>query len=157
MNAPHHNLLFLVPDPKFSFPPWTNPVFFLFVACEIAVGIVVLVALGRLCRPQLQRIVRGSTIAGGVTWLLGYVLTVWVLLVDPARAHGDIPLPQPAAALLGLDLGILMFGGGILLVLALAHGFLTSKKGRHLGSLVVFSLALYCFLTISWMAGYVLD
>jgi len=157
MNASSHNLLFFIPDPTFFFPPMATRAFYAFTVAEVALGLLLLALVSWRWHRNLERLALASTVVAGIAWLSCYALTVWVLIVDPTRGSGNIPLPSPFAQFLAWDNLFLSLGGGVLVVFALAHGVLMFRQRRFVASVLIVSLSIYCFLTISWLAYYVFD
>lgn len=151
---PRSVLLFL-PDPGYFF--WANSGrFHVIIASEIAAGFLILALLLWRYPSKLRPFARLSTIVAAVSWLSCYALTVWLLVVDPTRSSGDIPLPFPFAQFLGFDIVFLTLFSGVFLVFALVFAVLEFRK-HTIASLLMSVGSVYCFLTLAWLAYYVFD
>lgn len=144
-----------LPDPGYFF--WANSGrFHSIIAAEVALGLLILALILRRFPRILRDFARASTIVAGAAWVSCYALTVWLLVVDPTRSSGDIPLPFPFAQFLGFDIVFLTLFGGVFLVFALAYAVSEFRK-HTVASLLISVGSVYCFLTLAWLAFFIFD
>lgn len=92
------------------------------------------------------------------TAVLGHILTGWILSVDPSRASGDIPLPQPFAFFAASVSIFLVLIGSLIAAFIAGHSLLQIRKLRKVPlSLAFIFIAAYSIYITPWIIVVVWD
>ena len=92
------------------------------------------------------------------TAVLGHILTGWILSIDPSRASGDIPLPEPFAFLSANVSIFLVLIGPLVASFIAGHSLIQIRdlrKAPH--SLAFILIAAYAIYITPWICVVVWD
>jgi len=151
---PVRPLQFYLPgDPEI----YLNRIGLTYLALTAVVGCAVgwfLVRRARFPDPRASWVI---VVALGLTALLVHGLVIWVLIVDPTRATGTIPLPRLARIAADAGIMALLLPGyllqGLLVPLAMAGW----KQRQRAFMLATAAVVLYSTWSIPWFAGVLFD